>query len=115
MNVRVSSQVAERLKTQFLRKLVFFKKIPEMLGLDCEYPDVNIKAKFCHFIPLSLDHLILHFLKILVLEMPICSSNLFLRQLSCKKMHEYKIFLKTIFCTIASGMHLGLSTVPVAA
>ena len=42
----VASRVAERLKTEDLRKLENFKKIPEMLGFDGEYPAVYPKAKF---------------------------------------------------------------------
>ena len=46
MNVRVASRVAERLKTEDLRKLGNFKEIPEMLGFDGEYTNVHPKAKF---------------------------------------------------------------------
>ena len=46
VNVRVASRVAERLKTWDLRKLGNFKKIPEMLGFDGEFPIVRPKAKF---------------------------------------------------------------------
>ena len=46
VNVRVASRVAERLKTKYLRKLGNFKKIPQMLGFDGEYPAVPLKAKF---------------------------------------------------------------------
>ena len=42
MNVRVASRVAERVKTQ---KLGNFKKIPEMLGYDGQYPAAHPKAK----------------------------------------------------------------------
>ena len=45
-NVRVASQVVERLKTEDLRKLGNFKKIPEMLGFDGEYPATHPKGKF---------------------------------------------------------------------
>ena len=41
-----ASQVAEQLKTQDLTKLKNFKKIPEMLGFDGEYPAGGPKAKF---------------------------------------------------------------------
>ena len=40
VSVRFASRVAERLKTYDLRKLGKFKKIPEMLGYDGEYPAV---------------------------------------------------------------------------
>ena len=43
VNVRVTSRVAERLKTKNLRKLGNFKKIPEILGFDGEYPAVTQK------------------------------------------------------------------------
>ena len=46
MNVGVVSRVAEQLKTYDLRKLGNFKKIPEILGFDGEYPAVNPNAKF---------------------------------------------------------------------
>ena len=46
VNVRGDSRGAERLKTQDLKKLVNFKKIPEILGFDGEYPAVQPKAKF---------------------------------------------------------------------
>ena len=49
MNLRVASQVVERLKSEDLRKLGDFKKIPEMQGFDGEYPTVQPKAKFCRF------------------------------------------------------------------
>ena len=41
VNVRVASRVAERLKTYDLSKSENFKKIPEMLGLDGEFPAVH--------------------------------------------------------------------------
>ena len=43
---RVNVRVAERLKTQELRKLGNFKEIPEILGFDGEYPATHPKAKF---------------------------------------------------------------------
>ena len=46
MNVRVSSPVEGRLKTQDLRKLGIFRKIPELLGFHGEDPAVHQKAKF---------------------------------------------------------------------
>ena len=46
VNVRVASRIAEQVKTQDLRKSVNFKKIPETLGFDGEYPVVHPKAKF---------------------------------------------------------------------
>ena len=46
MNVRVVSQVAERPKTLDSRKLENFKKIPEMLRFDGDYPTDHPKAKF---------------------------------------------------------------------
>ena len=42
---KVNVRVAERLKTEDRKKLGNFKKIPEMLGLDGEYPAVQRKAK----------------------------------------------------------------------
>ena len=45
VSVRVASRVAERLNTQDLRKLGNFKKIPEKLGFDGEYPAFQPKAK----------------------------------------------------------------------
>ena len=45
MNVRVASRVAERLK-----KLGNFKKIPEMLGFDVDYPAFHPNAKFWRFL-----------------------------------------------------------------
>ena len=49
VNVRVASRVAERLKTQNLRKLRNFKNIPKMLGFHSEYPAIHPKAKFWRF------------------------------------------------------------------
>ena len=46
VNLQVASQVAKLLKTYDLRKLRNFKKIPEMLGFDGEFPFVHQKAKF---------------------------------------------------------------------
>ena len=46
VSARVASRVAEQPKTQDLRKLKNFKKTPEMLGFDGEYPAVKPKAKF---------------------------------------------------------------------
>ena len=46
VNVRVASRVAERHKTYNLRKLENFKKIPEMLGFDGEYPVAQILTFF---------------------------------------------------------------------
>ena len=46
VNVRVSSRVVARIKTQDLRKLGKFEKIPEILGFDGEYPAAHPKAKF---------------------------------------------------------------------
>ena len=46
VSVQVASQIAERLKTQDLRKLGNFNKIPETLAFDGEYPAVQSKAKF---------------------------------------------------------------------
>ena len=46
VNVRVASRVAERLKSQDLRKLGNFRKIHEMLGFNGEYPAAYPKAKF---------------------------------------------------------------------
>ena len=45
VNMQVASRVAERLKTCDLRKLGNFKKIPEMLGFDGDYPAAHPKAK----------------------------------------------------------------------
>ena len=45
VNVGVASRVAERLKTQNLRKLGNFKKNTEMFGFDGEYPAAQPKAK----------------------------------------------------------------------
>ena len=49
VNVRVMSQVAERFKTQDLKKLVNFKKIPEILGFDGDYPVVHPKSQILTF------------------------------------------------------------------
>ena len=46
VNLQVASQVAKLLKAYDLRKLRNFKKIPEMLGFDGEFPFVHQKAKF---------------------------------------------------------------------
>ena len=46
VNVRVTSRVAERLKTQDFRKFENFKKIPEMLRFDGKYPANTQKANF---------------------------------------------------------------------
>ena len=48
VNVRVAWRVAERLKD--LSQLGNFKKIPEMLGFDGEYPAAPQKAKFGWFL-----------------------------------------------------------------
>ena len=45
LNVKFASRVVGRLKTEGLRKLGNFKKIPEMLGFDIEY-SASTKAKF---------------------------------------------------------------------
>ena len=45
VNIRVSSRVVERLKTEDLRKLGELKKIPEMLGSDSKHPTALPKAK----------------------------------------------------------------------
>ena len=50
VSVRVASRIAERLKTQDLRKLGNLKKIPEILGIDGEYPTVQPKSKFGRFV-----------------------------------------------------------------
>ena len=50
MNVQVAPRVAKRLITYDLRKLGDFKKIPETLGFDGEYPAVNEKAKIWHIL-----------------------------------------------------------------
>ena len=47
--VRVTSQTTKRFKTEDLRKLGNFKKIPEMLGFDCEYPVIHSKTKLWRF------------------------------------------------------------------
>ena len=49
VNVRVASQVAKQLKTWNLKKLWNFKKIPEMLWVNGEYPAVDPRAKFWRF------------------------------------------------------------------
>ena len=46
LNVRVASPVMERPKTQDLRKLRNFKKIPEMFETDDEYPAGHLKDVF---------------------------------------------------------------------
>ena len=46
VNIRVASRVAKWLKTYNLRKLRKFKKIPEILGLDGEYPTVHPQFEF---------------------------------------------------------------------
>ena len=46
MNVRVASRAAERLQTQDLRILGNFKEIPELLGIEGEYPAGQPKGKF---------------------------------------------------------------------
>ena len=43
---KVSARVVERLKTQDLKKLGNFQKIPEMLVFNGKYPAVQLKAKF---------------------------------------------------------------------
>ena len=90
VNIRVASRVAKWLKTYNLRKLRKFKKIPEILGLDGEYPTVhpqvefwcvlvkslNLPSTFCprlfeepnFYFWLGPGPFILHFLKILALE-----------------------------------------------
>ena len=50
VSVRVASRIAERLKTQDLRKLGNLRKIPEILGIDGEYPTVQLKSKFGRFV-----------------------------------------------------------------
>ena len=45
-SVRVASQVPERLKPSDLRKFGNFKKIPEMLGFEGEYPGGYLKPIF---------------------------------------------------------------------
>ena len=45
-SVRVASRVPERLKPSDLRKFGNFKKIPEMLGFEGEYPGGYPKANF---------------------------------------------------------------------
>ena len=45
VNVRVASRIAERLKINDLRELGNFKKVPETLGFDGEYPAVHAKDK----------------------------------------------------------------------
>ena len=42
-------------------------------------------------------------------------SNWYSIELSSKKVPEYDIFLKALFCTLASSVNLGLNAVPVAA
>ena len=49
VNVRVVSQVTERLQTQDLMKLENFKKISEILGCNNEYPPVHPKSTFLRF------------------------------------------------------------------
>ena len=46
VNVRVASRVAERLKYQGLRKLGNFKKDPETVGFDYDYPACHPKTNF---------------------------------------------------------------------
>ena len=46
MNVRVASRVAKRVKTQGLKKSGNFKKIPELLGFNGQYPAGYPKDKF---------------------------------------------------------------------
>ena len=46
VSARVTSRVAEPLKTEDLRELGNFQKIPEMLGFHGEYSVVQPKAKF---------------------------------------------------------------------
>ena len=45
LHLKLLRLFAERLKTLNFRKLENFKKIPEMLGLDDEYPAGHPKAK----------------------------------------------------------------------
>ena len=47
---KVNARVAARLKTEDLRKLGSFKKIPEMFGFNSEYPAVHPKVKFWGFL-----------------------------------------------------------------
>ena len=47
---KVNVGVAERLKTEDLRKLESFKKISEMLGFNDENPTVQPKTKFWRFL-----------------------------------------------------------------
>ena len=46
VDMRVASRVAQGLKTCDLRKLGHFKKIPEILRFDGEYPGGHPKEKF---------------------------------------------------------------------
>ena len=46
VDVRVASRVAQGLKTCDLRKFRHFKKIPEMLRFDGEYPGGHPEDKF---------------------------------------------------------------------
>ena len=46
VRARFASRVPERLKTEDLRQLGTFQKIPDMLPFDGEYPVVQPKAKF---------------------------------------------------------------------
>ena len=50
LSVWVASQVSKRLKALDRRKLGNFKKTPEMLQFDEEYPAVQLKAKFWRFL-----------------------------------------------------------------
>ena len=45
-SARVASRVPQRFKASDLRKFGNFKKIPEMLGFEGEYPDGCPKANF---------------------------------------------------------------------
>ena len=54
MSVRVVERVAERLKTQELRKLENFKKVLGMFGFDGEYLAGHPKIRFLAFLLKSL-------------------------------------------------------------
>ena len=84
---------------------------------------VNLSPTFCPRLSeetnlhlwLGPDPLILHFLKFLVFEKSHSLFKLIFKATQLQKIPEYDIFQKTLFCTLASSMNLGLNAVPVAA
>ena len=57
----------------------------------------------------------LHFLETLIFEKAHTHYKLIFKASQSEKVPEYDMFQKTLFCTLASTMNLGLNTVRVAA